>query len=875
MGTNLNQHVTPRHALDATKRARLIARFALRDIRGSLNGFGIFIACIAIGVAAITAVAAVSRGLTDGLSREGRVILGADAAFVTIQREATTAERDWLAARGMVTPVAYLRAMARADDGASVLVEGKSVDSAWPVHGNVITVPQKPMAELLAEKDGVFGAVADPLLFARLNAKVGDVVSVGERRFRLAAELVSEPDKLAGGLGFGPRLLLSEDGLRASKLLQPGSLVRWSYRVTLAGTPDETAIERLIAGAKDTFPQAGWEVRSRMNAAPQFARQIDRFTQFLTLIGLTALMVGGVGVANATQGFVERKRPDLATLKSLGATGGFVFALTLTEVMVLAFVGSIIGLVVGSALPFALISLFGHLLPLPLTPSLYATELVRGLAYGLLTALAFSIWPLGCAHDVPVSALFRDVVDRNTRWPRLRYITMTVVAVVALVALAIAFSWDRRIATIYVAAAAGAFILLRGVGYGVMALARRVPRPNNTEARLALSNLYRPGALTPSVTLSLGLGLTLLVAIGLMDSNLRKQLSSSLPEKAPSFFFLDIANTEVERFEAFLRQTAGDVTIDRVPMMRGRIVAVKGIAADAYKAGENAAWVLEGDRGITYSETIPTNSKVVAGEWWPQNYRGRPLVSMTKDIADGLKLNVGDELTVNVLGRNITVQIASIRSVEWRTVGINFVMVFSPNTFAGAPHTHLATLAFPPKGDLDPNTTQTTETGQTREATLARAVAVSFPAVSSVQVKDVLQAASDLVGQLTLAMRGASGIALLSSILVLAGALAAGRVARIKDAVVLKTLGATRRQLFIAYSMEYGLLGLIAAGFGLLAGSAAAYGIVTQVMRLPFAMDWSITAISLVLALFITVILGLVGTWRILGQKPAPYLREL
>jgi putative ABC transport system permease protein len=651
--------------------------------------------------------------------------------------------------------------------------------------------------------------------------------------------------------------------LRASKLLQPGSLVRWSYRVTLAGNPDETAVESLIAGAKSTFPEAGWDVRSRMNAAPQFARQIDRFTQFLTLIGLTALMVGGVGVANATQGFVDRKRPDLATLKSLGATGGFVFALTLTEVMVLALAGSIIGLIAGSALPFVLTYFFGHLLPLPLNTSLYGSELVRGLAYGLLTALAFSIWPLGRAHDVPVSALFREAVDRDNRWPRLRYIIMTVLAVAALVALAIAFAWDRRIAMIYVAAAAAAFVMLRGVGYGVMAIARRLPRPKNTEARLALSNLHRPGALTPSVTLSLGLGLTLLVAIGLMDSNLRKQLSSSLPEKAPSFFFLDISNTEVERFEDFLRKTAGDVTIDRVPMMRGRIVAVKGIPADSYKAGENAAWVLEGDRGITYSETVPTNSKVIAGEWWPEGYRGKPLVSMTKDIADGLKLSVGDELTVNVLGRNITVQIASIRSVEWRTVGINFVMVFSPNTFAGAPHTHLATLAFPQKGDA------------ARETALARAVALTFPAVSSVQVKDVLQAASDLVGQLTLAMRGASGVALLSSILVLAGALAAGRVARIKDAVVLKTLGATRRQLFVAYIMEYGLLGLIAAGFGLLAGSAAAYGIVTQVMRLPFAMDWSITAISLVLALFITVILGLAGTWRILGQKPAPYLREL
>ncbi len=841
----------------------LIWRFALRDLRGGIRGFGIFIACIAIGVAAITAVAVVSRGLTDSLAREGRVILGADAAFVTLQREASDAERQWLDRQGHVTPVAYLRAMVRAEDGNSVLVEGKSVDASWPMHGKAVLSPDQPVAGLLAERDGVFGAAADPLLFARLNLKIGDIVTVGGRRFALRAELLSEPDKLAGGVGFGPRLLILEEGLRASGLLQPGSLVRWSYRITLPGTPEERAVEAVIADSKQRFPEAGWEVRSRMNASPQFSRQIDRFTQFLTLIGLTALMVGGVGVANATQGFVDRKRPDLATLKSLGATGGFVFALTLTEVLVLALAGSLIGLLIGSVIPPFLLTLFGHLLPLPLSMAIYPSELARGVAYGLLTTLAFSVWPLGRAHDVPVSGLFRDAIDQDGRLPRWRYIILTLLAVTALVALAVAFAWDRRIAMIYVASAAAAFAALRFVGLAVMDIARRLPRPKQAEARLALANIHRPGALTPSVTLSLGLGLTLLVALGLIDTNLRKALTATLPEKAPSFFFIDIPNVETGRFDAFLRTAAKDSTIDRVPMMRGRIVAIKGTPAEAYRANENAAWVLEGDRGITYSDSVPLNSRIITGEWWTDGYRGRPLVSMTRDIADGLALKVGDEITVNVLGRNITAQLASVRQVEWRTVGINFVMVFSPNTFAGAPHTHLATLSFAQAPD------------GAQEAKLARDVALAFPAVSSVRVRDVLQAASDLVGQITLAMRGASVVALVSSILVLAGALASGRAARIKDAVVMKTLGATRRQLFLAYLMEYGILGLITAAFGLAAGIAAAYGIITNVMRLPFAMDWTVAATSITIALLVTVILGLIGTWRILGQKPAPYLREL
>jgi putative ABC transport system permease protein len=744
-----------------------------------------------------------------------------------------------------------------------VLVETKAVQSNWPVHGAVITAPQRPLAGLLDQRNDVFGAVADPLLFARLNVKVGDEIMLGVQRLQLRAEIVSEPDKLAGGVGFGPRLLLSEAALRASGLVQPGSLARWSYRITLPGEPDERAIQSVIDGANGAFPEAGWEARSRLNASPQFARQVERFTQFLTLIGLTALMVGGVGVANATKGFVDRRRADVATLKSLGATGGFAFSLMLVEVMLLALVGSLLGLAIGGAVPFLLTGAFGHLLPLPLKASIYPSELVLGLFYGLLTALAFAIFPLGKAHDVPVAALFRDLVDRDRAWPRPRYLIGGLIACLALAVTAVYFAFDRRIALFYIACAIGAFALLRGVGMLVMDVARRLPRPRNTEARMALGNLHRPGALTPSVTLSLGLGLTLLVAIGLIDSNLRQQLSSSLPERAPSFFFLDIPNAEAQRFDTFLKSTGGDVTIDRVPMMRGRIVAVKGVRAEEYKAKENATWALEGDRGVTYAATLPTGSRLAQGEWWAADYSGKPLVSVTENIAEGLALKLGDTLTVNVLGRNIVAEVASIRRVEWRTVGINFIMVFSPNTFAGAPHTHLATLTYADKGDA------------AREAIMARAVAASYPAVSAVRVKDALQAATDLVSQLTLAMRGASSIALLTSVLVLAGALAAGRMARIKDTVVLKTLGATRGQLFKAFLIEYGLLGFITAIFGLLAGGAAAYGIVTQVMRLPFAMDWNVTLFAIVTGLFVTIVLGLAGTWRILGQKPAPYLREL
>jgi len=842
----------------------LILRLAFRELRAGLRGFGIFLACIALGVAAIAGVSSLSRSLTEGLSREGRRILGGDMAFSLLQREANAQERAFLASKGSVAVIASMRAMANAGDKGAALVELKAVDAAYPTVGTLETDPPIVPADLFANRDGAFGAAADPALLARLDLKVGDRVKVGEALIDLRANLVSEPDKIANGIGFGPRLLVSQEALRATGLVQPGSLVRWTYRVIVppAQSTDE-GLAAIEADANRALPEAGWNVRSRVNADPRFARNIERFTQFLTLVGLTALLVGGVGVANAVRGFVDRRRASIATLKSLGAPGGQVVALYLVQVLLIAALGIAIGLAVGGALPFAVMGLFGHLLPIPIQPTLAWTELGTALLYGILAALVFALLPLGRAHDIPVSGLFRDQVEPERRWPRRRYLVIFALALAALVGLSVGAAYDRRIALMFVAAAALSFVLLRVVALGIMALARRLPRPRRTAPRLALANIHRPGALTPSLVLSLGLGITLLVTLALIDSNLTRQLRQTLPEHAPSFFFLDIPSAQADAFEGFVRQQAPDATVERVPMMRGRLVTLRGLPVSEIKASEDAAWVLDGDRGITYAKTPPEGSRLVAGSWWPEDYRGKPLVSFEAKVAEGLGLKLGDEITVNVLGRNVTATIANLRQVEWRSLGINFVMVFSPNAFAGAPHTHLATVTFPNGSDA------------ATDARLLRSTAQAYPSVTSVWVKDALQAVDDVVSQLVMAIRGASSVALVASLLVLAGALAAGHRARLYDAVVLKTLGATRARLVLAYALEYGFLGGATAMFGLLAGTLAAYMIVVHVMNLSFVADLSGALLASVLAVLVSVCLGLAGTWRILSQKPALYLRDL
>ncbi|WP_421980190.1 ABC transporter permease [Roseibium sp.] len=843
----------------------LASRFALRELRGGLKGFYIFIACIALGVAAIAGVTSVSRALTEGIANEGQAILGGDLSFSLIHRQAGPDETAFLDTLGSVSRVATLRAMSRrSDTGEQALVELKAVDNAYPLYGTLDLQSGQSLEDALSQRDGVWGAVADLALLARLDVEIGDTLALGRSTVRITDVIATEPDKLAGGMEFGPRLMISDAAIGDTDLVQPGSLVRWHYRVRMSPAPDLADIENVIEQVKAEQPEADWRIRSRANASPGLQRSIGRFAQFLTLVGLTALVVGGVGVANAIRAYLETKREVIASFKCLGATGDFVFRIYLVQMLVIALIGIGIGLVIGALIPFAAAAALANVLPVQLAANIYPAELGLGLVYGLLTALAFALWPLGRAHDVPPTALFRDIVAGGTKLPRKRYLAATAVMVVLLAGIAVLLSHDKFIATVYITASAFAFILLVLVARVIMMLARRLPSVRSTELRLAIANIHRPGALTPSVVLSLGLGLSLLVALALIDGNLRRELTATMADKAPSFFFVDIQSHERDAFNDLLRAEAPSSEIRSVPMLRGRIVSLNDIPSDEFvPAQEGSDWVLRGDRGITYETTLPENSKLTEGSWWPEDYSGVPLVSFDAEAGTELGLKIGDKVTVNVLGREISAEIANFRDIEWQSLSINFVMVFSPNTFAGAPHAHLMTLGW--EEDVP---TQT-------ELDLLKIVSNTFPTVTSVRVKDAIAQVNDLVAQLAWAIRGASSITLIASVLVLAGALAAGHRNRIYDAVILKTIGATRPRLILAYGLEYAILGLTTAVFALVAGGVAAWFVITRIMEGTFVLMPVTAAGAALVALVLTVGFGLIGTWRILGEKPAPVLRNL
>jgi putative ABC transport system permease protein len=844
--------------------AVVAVRLAWRELRGGLRGFGVFIAAIALGVMAIAGVGSVAASLADGIAGAGQTILGGDLSFALVQRQASAAERGFFDAHGTVSTAALMRAMARSRNGETTLVEVKAVDGAYPLFGTLATDPAMPTGALLAERDGAFGAAVDPALLARLNLKIGDRIGIGKASIALRAALTSEPDKLSSGIGFGPRVLISDAALRATGLVQPGSLVRWLYRLRLpASAASDGAVARIKHDAETSFPDAGWDIRTRDKASPQLERSVERFTQFLALVALATLLVGGVGVANAVAAHLARKRDAIGTLKALGATGGTVFSVYCTEIVLVALFAALIGAAFGAALPFAIASWFGAIIPLPVTPSLHPVALALALGYGLITALAFALWPLGRAHDTPVATLFRDQVSGERRWPRPRYIVATAAAIGAFAALAIGTSTEPRIAAIFIGSAAGVFVLLRLVALLVMAAARRLQRPRSTALRLALANVHRPGALTPTLMLSLGLGLALLTTVIEIDGNLHREFTAALPEKAPSFFFVDIPAADAARFDGFVAAQAPRANIERVPMLRGRIVAANGIAADDLKPAEGSRWVLRGDRGITFATAVPPGSRVVDGKWWSADYSGAPLVSVERKSAHDLGLQVGDTLTVNVLGRKVSARIANLRAVDWENLGINFVLVFSPGSFAGAPYNDIATLTF-----ADGGTTA-------EETALVKALAAAFPTVTAVRVKDALNTLDALVSKLVLALRAASAVTLIAAALVLGGGLAASQRFRIYDAVVLKTFGATRARLLAAYSLEYALIGVCTVLIGIALGSLAASLVVTRIMDFPFVFVAKPAAGAALVALFVTLGLGLLGTVAALGRKPAQVLRNL
>ena len=837
---------------------RLAARFARREMRGGLRGFRLLLACLALGVAALAAVGTVRAAIEAGLEAEGAALLGGDAELDFTYRFASADERDWMAARATrVSEIVEFRSMAvkgRGDTSERALTQVKAVDDLYPLIGQMVLDPAMPLADALGpDATGLPGAVMERALADRLALVPGDTFALGEAEFTLSALIQREPDSAASGFSLGPRTLVLRDALEGSGLLASGTLFNSKYRLEL---PEGTALDPLEAEAKERFSDAGMRWTDARNGAPGVARFVERLSAFLVLVGLSGLAVGGVGVAAAVRAYLQRKTAVIATFRAMGATRATIFQTYFIQVGILAVMGVALGLLIGAGLPLLLSPLIEASLPLPARFAIYPMPLIEAALYGLLTAALFTLWPLARSADVRAATLFRDDWQRQSPWPAVPYLIAIAALLAALLALAGWFngSWSLTLwtlgglaATLAVLALAAA--LLRLISRAAARRARGHPR-----LRWALAAIGGPGEGATAVVLALGLGLSVLAAVGQIDGNLRRAIAGNLPDVAPSYFFVNIQKDQMPGYTARLEGDPAVSRIESAPMLRGVITEINGRPAREV-AGDH--WVVRGDRGVTYAALPGEDTRITEGEWWPENYNGPPLISFAAEEAEEIGVELGDTLTVNILGRDITGTITSFREVDFSTAGIGFVLTMNPAALSGAPHSFISTVYAEPEA----------------EAAILRDLAGEYPNITAIRVRDAIDRVAAVLAGLASAISFGALATLATGFMVLIGAAAAGTGARSYEAALLKTMGASRRAIATSFVLRAGLLGLFAGAVALLAGITGGWAVSHYVMETDFAVVWPNALMIIAGGVLATVLAGLGFALKALNARPADMLR--
>ena len=830
-------------------------RFAARELRSGVKGFRIFLACLALGVAAIAAASSTAEAFRQGLATQASEILGGDMAVSSRQRLLSPIEQGGLNKLGKTSYATASQAMAEAPSGERRLVELRGVDDAYPLAGKVVLSGAGSLREALRVEDGVWGAAVEKSLLDRLNLKLGDRFLAGNVPMRATAILEEEPDRLSRGFSLGPRVLTRTGALEQGGFLKPGLPFGQTVRISLR--PDLTLAEAK-AEVRDSL-KGRFRIRDRNDAAPGISRMIDQLEYFLGFIGLASLVAGGLGVFGAVSAYVDGRKPAIATLKALGADSGLIRNMYLAQIGLLALAGIAIGLVVGAVTPLILGAVFARDLPVPALFAVYPWPLARAAVFGLLSAAAFSLAPLARARTTPPASLFRSDLSGALRFgPEM---IGAILAAAGLGGLAIVTAPTPLAASIMIAGVAVSFGVLWGFGWAAAKLAGRVRGGTRGAVRIALANLAGPRSAARTAAPAIGLGVALLAAVVLIQSSLLRQISVVAPQTAPALIFTEIPGDKVGAFDAEMARAYGrkpdQDTYLRAPFLTGRVLSVRGAPVDVEKLRQGVRWVYENDVSISALAAEPPNSGVFEGKWWPADYDGPPLVAVSRDPAEGGNLKIGDMIKLSVLGVEIDAKVAAIRRVDFGSFGAGFPIILTPNALEGATPRYVAIA----KASRD------------EEQRIVRALGRDFPEVNIISVREQLEAATDMFDRVALAVRGAAAVALMAALLVLAGAIAARAQERTREAATLKVLGASRAQVLAAYVIEYGLVGVIAGAAGVGLGYAAAWPVVVKVFEAKWSVDWVGVAALLAGAAAVAGAGGLLASFQALSKRPAPALR--
>lgn len=833
----------------------LAARFAWRELRSGIAGFRIFLACLALGVAAIAASGSTAEAFRQGLASQAREILGGDLVVSIDQRRFTPQERGWLSALGPHTGSVRANGMAETQAGERRLVDLRGVDPTYPLVGEVRLNGAADLAAVFQVRDGEAGAAVEQTLLDRLHLKLGDRFTVGSTVLVTRAVLVSEPDRLGRGFALGPRVLTKTDVVAQTGLLQPGGLFGESMRIVLPAGADPKAVIRQLRIA---FPEAQFEARDRSEAAAGAAGLIDQLEYFLGFIGLASLVAGGLGVGGAVSAYLDGRRPSIATLKALGADGPLIRNIYLIQIGVLALLGVGIGLVLGAIAPLVIGALAKDQLPIPALFAIYPAPLVKAGLFGLLAAAAFSLGPLARARSTPPSALFRNALSgRLTFGPEL---IGALLAGLGLAGLAVLTAPTKIAAAGLIVGTAVAFGLLWLLGLAAAWIAGRLRGATRGPVRLGLANLSGPRSAARTASPAIGLGVALLAVVILIQSSLLAQVTEVAPRTAPSLLFTEIPGERGAAFDAVIDRVMAHPNKDRyrrAPLITGRITRLNGRPVVLAQIEDGERWAFDKDILLSALASAPDDANIVEGRWWRAEDAGPPQVAMAVDVAHAAGLRVGDTITLQVLGRELDARIAVLRKVEVGGFGSNFALILDADAIRGA----------------NPRSVAIARATPAEEQALTRALGDDFREVNVISVREQLEAAATMFDRLALAIRGAAAVAGLAGLLVLIGAIAAGVGERAREAAILKVLGGSHRQILTAYLIEYGLVGAIAGLAGVLLGAAGAWPVVTLVFKATWSVDWNGVVLLLAGATGLAALGGGLAALHALSKRPAPVLR--
>ena len=820
-------------------------RLAVRDLRGGLRGLGLMWLCLAISVAAIASVLSLGSSIDRAIAGQGRELLGGDLALGVAQREATATERAALQSLGPVSRSTTLRATVVAPGGGTQLAELSGVDARWPLAGTLeLAAGRRPLGRQVA-----LGAD----LAERLSVRVGDRVRVGYGEFTVSGIIAAMPS--LSGFALAPPALVDEAGLAATGLVQPGSLYATSYRLLLPEGADPRAMAKSF---RSRFADGGWTAIDRSQAGGGTRRFVERVGEMLLLIALAALAAGGVGIASAAQAFAASRRPAVAILKLLGAGRRTIAAMLAAEILVVVLAAFTVGLGIGAAVPALAGSIAGPALPVPPDPAPQWGALAEASLFALLVTLAASWGPVASAVETRPGQLLRgDVGDLNgakRRW------LVPALALAAAGALAVARASNPAFAATGIAAIAGLVLLFAGLGALLRRASRRLKHRGGPVVRLGVAALDRPGAATMRLSVALGLGLSLLVMLAASGASLLTEIGQTIPRRAPALFLVDIPAARSGEFRDLAASELPGAELRLVPSLRGPVVAINGQRVADLPAIPEGAWVLRGDRGLTFARDLPPANRIVAGDWWPSDYRGPPLISLDQDAAEALGLKIGDTLTVAVLGRPIEARIASLREIDWRSFGFNFAIIFAPGTLESAPFTMMATVS--------PRSGASTVAFEQR-------LAQALPMVSTIRVSAIVEQVGAILIAVDRAVRLATMLAISMGMVVLAGAVVATRRTRVRDLVLLKLVGATRGQVVGTQLIEFALLSSTVALLAFAAGIGGAWLVTGQVLDIPLRPSWAALLAIPTGAVALAVTAALLAALPALNARPARALRAL